>query len=235
MPSDIPESPARSPDPSLPTEPDFAASLRGFGPYGLIAIVVIVIAPTPLLKAMLILIWAKWSKTPWREIGFASPPNWAVVVVAGITFGVVFKLVMKAGVMPLLGAPDLNPAYHFLAGNPGALPLMLFRVIAGGGFGEETAFRGYLFERLGKLFGTSVSAKVAMVVITTTLFALAHFRDQGTPGVEQAIFTGVVFGTVFAITGRLWLVMIAHAVFDLTAVALIYWNIEGQVAHWIFQ
>ena len=27
-------------------------------------------------------------------------------------------------------------------------------MIVGAGFGEETIFRGYLFERLGKLFGT---------------------------------------------------------------------------------
>jgi membrane protease YdiL (CAAX protease family) len=31
------------------------------------------------------------------------------------------------------------------------------------GWGEETFFRGYLFERLGKLFGQSVAAKVVTV------------------------------------------------------------------------
>ena len=36
---------------------------------------------------------------------------------------------------------------------------MLFAVIVGAGFGEETVFRGYLFERLGKLFGPGVAPK----------------------------------------------------------------------------
>ncbi|TMA33009.1 MAG: CPBP family intramembrane metalloprotease, partial [Deltaproteobacteria bacterium] len=56
---------------------------------------------------------------------------------------------MKAVVMPLFGAPAINPAYHYLAGNTAALPGMILAVIFGAGFGEEIFFRGYLFERLG--------------------------------------------------------------------------------------
>ncbi|TMH27678.1 MAG: CPBP family intramembrane metalloprotease [Betaproteobacteria bacterium] len=59
-------------------------------------------------------------------------------------------------------------------------------------------------------------------------------EDQGLPGVEQAAVTGLVFGTVFAVTGQLWLPMVAHAAFDVTAVALIYWNWESAVAHLLF-
>jgi hypothetical protein len=45
---------------------------------------------------------------------------------------------------------------------------------------------------------------------------------------------GLIFGTTFAITGRLFLVMIAHAAFDLTAYAMIYWEWETAVAHFFF-
>jgi hypothetical protein len=30
------------------------------------------------------------------------------------------------------------------------------------------------------------------------------------------------------------MLMIAHAAFDLTALALIYWNLETKVAHFVF-
>jgi len=66
--------------------------------------------------------------------------------------------------------------------------------VLGAGFGEETVFRGFFFERLGRLFGT-----------------------------------------LFAVTGRLWLPMVVHVAFDLTAVALIYWNWESAVAHFLFR
>ena len=45
----------------------------------------------------------------------------------------------------------------------------------------------------------------------------------------------LVFGTIFAVTGRIWMVMCAHAAFDLTAVAIIYWNLEAAVAHLVFK
>ena len=80
-------------------------------------------------------------------------------VAIGIPFGVALKLVMKAIVMPLFGAPAINARYHYLAGNAAALPWMLYAVVLGAGFGEETVFRGFFFERLGKLLGTRPVAR----------------------------------------------------------------------------
>jgi membrane protease YdiL (CAAX protease family) len=72
-------------------------------------------------------------------------------------------------------------------------------------------------------------------VLTAGLFAAGHYHVQGFGGAEQAMITGLVFGTVFAVTGRIWMLMFAHAAYDLTAVALIYWNLESQVAHLVFK
>jgi membrane protease YdiL (CAAX protease family) len=108
-------------------------------------------------------------------------------------------------------------------------------MIVSAGFAEETLFRGYLFERLGKLFGAGAGAKVFIVLLSSVLFALGHYANLGLPGVEQAVITGLVFGTIFAITGRIWMVMCAHAAFDLAAVAIIYWNLEAAVAHLVFK
>ena len=210
-----------------------ARALRGFGPVGLFAIALILAGNVLFLplSALLLLGWARLSETPWHALGFVRPRSWITSVAAGIALGAFFKLAMKAIVMPLLGAPPGNARYHFLAGNTAALAAVLYAVIIGAGFGEETVFRGWMFERLGKLFGASRAAKAAIVVITTTLFAAAHYADQGVPGVEQAAFTGLVFGGIFAVTGELFTIMIAHAAFDVVAVALIYWDIEAKVAH----
>jgi membrane protease YdiL (CAAX protease family) len=153
----------------------------------------------------------------------------------GIGFGAAFKLVMKAIVMPLFGAPAVNPRYHYLAGNAAALPSILFLVIVSAGFGEEVLFRGFLFERLEKRLGTGRAALTVIVLITSGLFAIAHYPDQGLPGVEQAAVTGVVFGSIYALDGRLWLPMVAHAAFDVTAIVLIYWQWESAVAHLLFR
>jgi membrane protease YdiL (CAAX protease family) len=183
----------------------------------------------------LVLMWAWRSHTPWREIGYVRPRSWIGSLAVGIAFGIAFKLLMKAVVMPLLGADPINQAYHFVVGNRAALPGMLYAMIVVASFGEETLFRGYMFERLGKLFGTGAGARVSIVLLVTALFALAHYSDQGLAGVEQATITGLVFGTIFAVTGRLWMLMCAHAAFDLTALAIIYWNVEADVAHLVFK
>ncbi len=214
----------------------FAARLRGFGPLGILAVLVIAAGQTvPPLSAVLVLVWTKLSRTPWREIGYVRPRSWIASLVVGVAFGILFKFLMKAIVMPLLGANPVNQAYHYLVGNRAALAAVAFTMIVVAGFGEETVFRGYLFERLGKLLGRSLAAQIVIVLATAAVFASLHYFGQGLAGAQQAAITGLVFGTVFAVTGRVWMLMCAHAAYDLTAVAIIYWNLESVVAHLIFK
>jgi membrane protease YdiL (CAAX protease family) len=220
-----------------PSDDHFAAGLRGFGPLGILAILAIlagnfIVVP---LSAILVLLWASRSRTPWREIGYVRPASWIGSLATGLVFGAAFKLLMKTIVMPLLGADPINHAFHYLAGNRAAIPQTLFLLIIGAGIGEETLFRGYMFERLRKLFGPGVAAKISIVLLTSAVFGLAHYPVQGLAGAEQATITGLVFGAIFAVTGRLWMLMCAHAAFDLTAYAIIYWDLESAVAHLVFK
>jgi membrane protease YdiL (CAAX protease family) len=221
----------------ISSEDRLASRLRGFGPLGLLSILIILggnflFSP---LSAILVLAWVSLSHTPWREIGYVRPRSWTGALAIGIVFGVAFKFLMKAIVMPLLGGPPINQAYHWVTGNTAALPFMLFLMIVVAGWGEETLYRGWMFERLGKLLGTSVWARTSIVVLTSVVFALPHSVDQGIPGAEQALMTGLVFGTIFALTGRIFLLMVLHAAFDVTALAMIYWDFESAVAHFFFK
>lgn len=217
----------------LPTDDRVSERLRGFGPVGLWAILLIlagnaIVIP---LSAVLVLVWARWSRTPWPELGFVRPRSWVATIAGGIAFGIALKLVMKAIVMPLLGADPINHAYHYLAGNRAAIPAALFAMIVGAGFGEETLFRGFAFERLGRL----IPSKIVIVLLTSIVFGALHYPVQGLTGAEQATIVGLVFGTIFAARRNLWPLMVAHAAFDLTAYALIYWNLETAVARSLFQ
>jgi membrane protease YdiL (CAAX protease family) len=188
-----------------------------------------------LILAVLILLWARWSRLPWRDLGFARPESWSRTVAIGIVFGVVFKLMMKVIVMPLLGAPAINQAFHYLAGNRAAIPYAVFTMIFVAGFGEETVFRGFMFERLGKWFGTSPRAMTGIVLFTATWFGLDHYAVQGVAGAQQAAIFGLVFGAIRAVSGHIWMLMTAHAAFDLTAYAIIFWDLETAMAHLVFR
>jgi membrane protease YdiL (CAAX protease family) len=220
---------------ALPFRERLAKSVRGFGLLGWISFLVItagamVVVP---LGALLVVLWAWLSRTPWREIGYLRPRSWAAGLALGAAAGAAFKLAMKAVVMPLLGADPVNHAYHYMAGNRGAVAAFAVYAVLGAGWGEETFFRGYLFERLGKLLGASPAAKGTIVVVTAAIFGFLHYA-QGWPGVVQALIVGLVFGTVFAVTGRLYTLMVIHAAFDLTAAAMIYLDAESRIAHLLF-
>ncbi len=240
-PEEVPKPPTEA-DLAPPRDDRFAAALRGFGPLGLLAILAILLTGNIVLGnmvvvpvgALLVLLWAWRSRTPWREIGYIRPRSWILTVAAGVASGVAFKFLMKAIVMPLLGADPINRAYHFLTGNRALLPAALWAMV-NAGFAEETIFRGWAFERLGKLLGSSVAARTFIVLVTSVWFGLDHYSVQGLAGAEQAAIVGLVYGTFFAATGRLFLLMIAHTAFDLTAYALIYWNLESAVAHLVFK
>jgi membrane protease YdiL (CAAX protease family) len=220
---------------------DFSTSLRGWGIVGILfTITVILIGNVTLANmimlpvgAVLVLIWVEITETPWREIGYVKPKSWIAVVVIGLILGITFKFLMKAIVMPLFGADPVNNSYHFLAGNKALLPAAIWMMLAAG-FGEETVFRGFLFTRLERLLGWSNRSKILIVAITSALFAFGHYT-QGISGIEQAAITGLVFGSIYAFTRSIWIIMIAHAAFDLTALALIYWNLETSVSHIIFK
>jgi len=208
-------------------------SLRGFGPAGIVAIIVIVLSGS-IFGAALVLVWAALSGTRWGDLGFVRPRRGAVDLIVAFVAGVVFKLLMKAVVMPLLGFGPINEAYHYLVGNTAALPGMFFAVIVGAGFGEETVWRSFLFERMRTLIGPRPYATLIIVVVTSILFGLVHYRDQGLPGVVQATITGLVFGTTFARIKTIWPVMVAHASFDIAAVLIIYWNLEDPIGRLLF-
>jgi len=220
---------------ALDRESVMTSRLRGFGPLGMLSWAVVlganlVVAP---LGALLVPLWAWRSGTPWRDLGFTRPKHLARDVALGTAGGAAFKLVMKAVVMPLLGADPVNHAYHFIAGNAAVLPQMILVMILVAGVGEELVYRGFLFERLGKLLGPAPFARAAIVLTTALFFASLHLREQGLAGAEQAVFTGLTFGLVYLRTRSLWPVMAAHAAFDITAVLLIYWDVESTVAHWV--
>jgi len=94
--------------------------------------------------------------------------------------------------------------------------------------------RGFLFERLGKLIGRGVWVKALIVVLGAALFGLAHYSLQGLAGLQQGTIVGLVHGSIFAITGRIWFLIVAHAAFNVTAAMMIYWNLESTVAQLVF-
>lgn len=214
-----------------------ARELRGFGPVGIAALLVISLGNLLFLplSALLVIAWARRSGTPLAALGLERPPRWPHTIALGLVLGVALKLYSKAILMPLLHVDPINHAYHHLAGNRALVPFTLYQLVIGAGFGEEVVFRGFLFERMRTLLGTGRAATLVTLLVSSLLFAAAHLADQGLAGAGQALLSGLVLGTLYLATGSLMLSMVTHAAFDLFAYAIIYFGLETRIAHLVFQ
>jgi len=224
-----------TPSPPPHKQPDvIAATLRGFGVVGILFILA-VLAAGAWFGAALVLLWAWRAAVPARDLGLACPRSWWKTILFGVLAGVFCKLLMKIIVMPLLGAPPVNDDFHRLIWNTAALPGTIFAVVVSAGFGEELVWRGFLFERSARKFGRGIGATIATVIVTAVLFGAAHYQYQGWTGVQQAAIMGVVYGSLYAKTRNLWLVVVLHAVFDIAAVLMIYLGVEIGLARLVFK
>ena len=89
-------------------------------------------------------------------------------------------------------------------------------------FGEETAWRGYLMNRVADVGGRTPRAWVSSLVIASTAFGLAH-GYQGLTGWVEEGFAGLALGLMYLRTGRnLCVPIIAHGVCDAIDMVLIF-------------
>ncbi|MFQ5853372.1 MAG: CPBP family intramembrane glutamic endopeptidase [Candidatus Binatia bacterium] len=161
----------------------------------------------------LYLIWR--SGEPWRRFGFTHP-RWFLDT--SIIIGVLFANYMVAFGVSLL---SFGPG-HFTndLGEPGTAPetthfiveeVFFFIDTGGGAFYEELFMRGYLIPRFEQLLGSTW----ASLLLTSIMFGGLHL-DQGMGSVLNTVLAGLVYGGTFCLFRRLWPIVAAHAVYNLT-------------------
>jgi membrane protease YdiL (CAAX protease family) len=163
---------------------------------------------------------------PWRSIGFAVPQRpWRDVSV-GIVAGILMEWFAVAVTTPLIsGWFGVEPDYSEFASVKGNLTLLLVFLalswtLAAGG--EEICFRGFLMNRVARLFGGGNPAWVVALFVTSALFGWGH-TEQGVSGWVQEGLSGFLLGLLFLAMGRNLLApMVAHGMSNTVAFVLIY-------------
>jgi membrane protease YdiL (CAAX protease family) len=95
----------------------------------------------------------------------------------------------------------------------GWMPLIALYV----GVYEEIVFRGFLLSRLKVLLRGTTAA----VIASAAIFAILHL-PQGVLAVGQIFGLGLLFGAIAAWRRDLWPCIIAHALWDMMAFALMF-------------
>jgi len=146
------------------------------------------------------------------------------------TGSLLLLIALAAGFMLSVALADLVPEAITRDGERGALFILAGFLLV---HLTQHALVGHFH------FGEETHAVSRRVSVSALAGLLLHTFGDGVAIASGFIVSpqlGVlVFGAIFAMTGRLWMLMCAHAAFDLTALAIIYWNLESDVAHWVFK
>ena len=105
------------------------------------------------------------------------------------------------------------------------VPVLLLVAVANG-WAEEIIVVGFLLTRLRQLRFSPVAA----VVVTSVLRGLYHLYQGFGAGLGNLVM-GLVFGYVYVRTGRLWPLIVAHALID--AVAFVGYALAAGHLNWL--
>jgi CAAX protease family protein len=204
----------------------------GLGLLNLLAVVAVVVVTQPLLQkylraagaavlAMLCLATysaaSKWieRRTPTELAIDRALPELAIGMLSGLgLFCLVMGILWAAGVYH----PEGWSAHALLARG------FLFALLAG--IVEEILFRGLLFRLFSKVLGTW-----GALLLTSALFGLAHAANHGatvSSSLAIALEAGILLGTAYAATSRLWLPIGLHMGWNFTEGSLFGMTLSGN-------
>ena len=137
----------------------------------------------------------------------------AAIMIFLIIFIIEFVLIkLNYNPQDLSNIPDLQKLFSW--------PAMFF-LVAIQPIAEEIFFRGFLFEKIENFAGGTVA-----IFSTAFLFGLAHMSYGKIFPVLMPILMGVILGFIVYKTKNLYSSIIAHIVFNITALILAYLGLE---------
>lgn len=90
-------------------------------------------------------------------------------------------------------------------------------------FGEEVGYRGYLLRRALEVFGPSALGTTAALIVASAAFGLGHYY-KGPTGVFDSAGSGLILGSAYIFSKRLWVSSLAHGLVDTLAVAIAFFG-----------
>lgn len=160
------------------------------------------------------------------DLGLRRPRRWLTVPLWAIGIFAVF--VVAQNLAPLLVAPFFDlpqpdmSRYDAVRGNATAALSLAIALPLTAAIPEEILYRGFLIERLARLFAGTRGPAVVAVLVQALIFGSVHFQ-WGTGGIIFAAIMGAVWGFAFLLCGRnLWITIIAHSMAHLALVAQLY-------------
>jgi len=159
---------------------------------------------------------------PWSNLGEGLLLTAAYLVIAAATQATVARWAPGRG-----PSPEIVELILRLSENPWLMLVWLGPVAwIGAALFEELA-RVFVLRRLWLAWPGTTARNVA-VIASALAFGLVHYY-QGPPGMVSTGFMGLVAGAVFLFRGRLWPLVVGHAVYDMISIGMGVLQVRGMV------
>lgn len=167
-----------------------------------------------LLFVVILVYVLRVEREPLASIGYRAP-GWANI---GLGFAFAIVAVVGIGVIAAVVLPALHMPVKAQITSLFQEPFW-FRVllVTRAAFVEETAFRGYGFERLTELSGSTWAA----AIVTCGLFTAAHYAGGGLGQVLIALWGGVVLTVLYVWRRNIWAAILCHWLTDAAGFLLV--------------
>ena len=172
--------------------------------------------------------WAA-TRVPLRDLGIRWPERplrfLAIAVLLAVAMNAFGRTFLWPTLYRVFGERDLRYLGAIEANLDVVLRLLPF-IWLSAAVCEEIVYRGFLQQRLERMFGGSVIGNAAAVVLTSAVFAANH-AVQGTSGIIQTFIVSVVFGAIFIRSRHnLLLLILMHGAWDTFSVTIMYFGLK---------
>jgi len=163
--------------------------------------------PWWLLLVCILAYTTRIERLPLASLGYRTP-GWANI---GLAFAFALGGIVGIGLITSFVLPALHLSVERRITSLFQTPFWYRAIlVTRAAFVEETAFRGYGFERLAELSGSSLLAAAA----TFALFTLAHYSGGGWGQVIVAAWGGLVLTALFLWRRNTWANILCHWLTD---------------------
>lgn len=146
-------------------------------------------------------------------------------ILLGGFFGALWTTLQFAFIIPLTGGanrPDIQGILNMYDGSlAGTLSFIALGVI-GGGITEELFNRGYFITILKDVFKNPKTGSWFSAILSIVMFSLGHLPSDTLEWFDILVPT-VIYTLLFITTGRLTAPIVAHGIYNMTAILLTYY------------
>jgi membrane protease YdiL (CAAX protease family) len=183
-----------------------------------------------LIAAVVILATIVLRKTGLASLGFLRPDSWPRILLLALALGFGLNLLSILVIEPPLEKAFHKPldysAFEKLRKDWRQLVVMLLVSWLLAAFLEESIFRGFLLQEIANWFGSSALGVTMGLVLSSTIFGLAHWY-QGKSGVLCTAIIGALLAAIFVWGGyNLWLPILTHGFIDTFGLVMMYFKLD---------